>query len=579
MSYDISRLDEKDINRIINSLRLKYGAKLFGSCSELFNPGVNEAKLFPLQLRQVSDSASDTNILFSAAEIGTQKPFKTAMKIWFNWDEFTEPEIKAIYSRACLPRCDSASKERVLKSIMEYPHIINPLYHDRIIQNAYFNSEIQKTLKYKYSSLDYEARMYSFINENIIMKNVSPNFIPLYAANKCNLGTMVDAINTTAPFPGKEGLVEKLKTLKTITSDRLEMKFIITGAGVNSPRLKEFLGTPPPISTAEMAMIIFQIFYIMYVLDAYEISHNDIHLDNIFVQVLSAPQTMRFVINGRDAYLTTRYILKIYDYDHSQQLLLGKSLFNDLYYDLGRSDTFRKGADLSQVLCGLVSYSSKFPDIKVILQAIGFFDTPYILSKTLPSNDERGVRKNLTVHTKEFIPFLMSQIPFAIDSEGDRFYRIKKDELKKYTVEYYFCDLEMNDFKIAENIVFRLSRDGTVSITTRWMCAVTSDYNLDDVRTVFETDKFDTLVSFFRMPPARPDAVYTFERPSPDSLFIPPTDISKIFDAASAIRRSVKRTDESEEETESGFFGRFFSRKVPYRGPFMRGSSPGWTPY
>jgi hypothetical protein len=47
-----------------------------------------------------------------------------------------------------------------------------------------------------FAALDYEARVYSYITENIIVRNVSPNFIPLYSANSCDINQMISAIET-----------------------------------------------------------------------------------------------------------------------------------------------------------------------------------------------------------------------------------------------------------------------------------------------------------------------------------------------------------------------------------------------
>jgi len=624
MSFDAKRLDRKDINRIINSLRTLYGPNIFGDCSNLFNPGVNEARLIPISLLKNKESASITDILFSAAELNSKTPFKTAMKIWFNWDTLSGMDISADFRKACSEDgkkiCNSEQKRAILKKMNLTPAtridsagILHPTDDD--ILDSYLAMIETSGKKDNFTSLDYEARVYSFITENIIMRNLSPNFIPLFSTNECNIPTMVSALVATADFDGKDILVEKLKFLQDMSNNKLKMKFIMSGAvlidkGERSGKMQDFIANSGrDLSRYDVACILFQLLYALYIFDAYKIMHNDLHLGNVFVQVLDKDQSMSFTIKGKTVTMSTRYIVKMYDYDSAQADALGINPKNEAIYFAGRTNSFRKNVDYSQLLCGLTGFESTIPSIKNILTALGIYD----VSKKLATNSKKyGERIEHRRPSLAFKIFLRTLVPFAENNEDGKFYRISVDDLRsKFPVEYSFWSTKMYyEADITKNVVFTVNQRGDIFIFNRWMCVGVNDYIIDDITAIFETDKFETLAREFQgADPFTPGTLrYEFQEPS--DLFIPPTNIADIYKtlyATHQARRTQKRGMESEILGEPepapvqkrswlpkyrGFFGRGravlgepepapVQKRSLFSGLFGRGrmEDSGWSPY
>jgi hypothetical protein len=614
MVYDTTKLDKRDINRIINSLRLTYGPKLFGDCSKLFEPGINEAKLFPIELFRSKNSRSPTDIIFSAAEIGRQEPFKTAMKMWFNWNTYEDHEIEKIFNKACTrngtQRCNTTNQYDILKKMfMDAGYVFSSE-----VENAYRSMVETLMARTTYQALEYEARVYSYITENIIVRNVSPNFIPLYSANSCNINQMITAIETSGSLKpeDKEQILKKLRFLRDATADTglLRMQFIITGSAAFNDTLRSFLEKGAGLATTDVAGLVFQILYTLYVLDAYEITHNDLHLDNLFVQTLTKKQKMQFDINGKKVVLDTKYILKLYDYDASQVQLLGKNPANNGLYYVGRTDGFRKGIDFSQLMCGISKYSDNIPVLKEIMNSIGLYTTARKMWDTRPSI--RGNRI-LMPPVVDFYKFLSGKLPYQIDNTitYEKFYRISLYELSKFPEVQRFCKTVFPDFDVIKTFVFAV--DGTdIYIYERWDCVGTNDYSFENIQRMFEKDKLDILSRYLHdssadalilSPDTRIPLRYTFIKPVIKDLVIPADTIGDIYPMIveeNQAKRGKKKYDDEDIDSDVAPVvaepaKRFAPERnepiveeqkepiAPYRplytGPFGRGWSDGWSPY
>ena len=71
-------------------------------------------------------------------------------------------------------------------------------------------------------------------------------------------------------------------------------------------------------STEHLQSILFQLIYTFYVFEKIEFVHGDLHINNIFINKLKKPVDLYYQINGTMYKLTTDWIVKIYDFDHSQ---------------------------------------------------------------------------------------------------------------------------------------------------------------------------------------------------------------------------------------------------------------------
>jgi hypothetical protein len=72
------------------------------------------------------------------------------------------------------------------------------------------------------------------------------------------------------------------------------------------------------VSIKHLQSILFQLIYTFYVFEKIEFVHGDLHRENIFINKLKKPIDLYYQIKGITYKLTTDWIIKIYDFDHSQ---------------------------------------------------------------------------------------------------------------------------------------------------------------------------------------------------------------------------------------------------------------------
>lgn len=63
--------------------------------------------------------------------------------------------------------------------------------------------------------------------------------------------------------------------------------------------------------------IIFQLLYTLHIFNQFDLRHNDIHAGNVFIETLTKPAKMCYVIGKDKYYLNTLFFVKIYDFDLS----------------------------------------------------------------------------------------------------------------------------------------------------------------------------------------------------------------------------------------------------------------------
>jgi hypothetical protein len=67
----------------------------------------------------------------------------------------------------------------------------------------------------------------------------------------------------------------------------------------------------------EFYNIIFKIAYTCHILDIFEISHNDLHPGNVYIKTNSSTTMQRYIVNGVNYDIYSKYDIYIYDYDRS----------------------------------------------------------------------------------------------------------------------------------------------------------------------------------------------------------------------------------------------------------------------
>jgi hypothetical protein len=175
-----------------------------------------------------------------------------------------------------------------------------------------------------YNGLNYEKCVYQFITDNIILQNISPNFIPLVTSASCPL----QKILPTLPFePDDEGLL-KLNIINQCLPS-ISVKFFVTGSTTD-----ESLQTLDKVLAEmnhdyerpyEFKQILFQVIYSLSVMDHFGIVHNDLHFGNVFVQELEKPKTLKFNIGKYRLNVTTKYLIKFFDWDRAYVESLGQN--------------------------------------------------------------------------------------------------------------------------------------------------------------------------------------------------------------------------------------------------------------
>ena len=272
------------------------------------------------------ESASESYVFF--ADLLATQSSRVALKIWMNWDEIPEIDSEA------LDKIEAEGGDEGVREVLEKHQ--NPL---------------------SYASLTYEKNVYEFVTESILKPGFCNNFIPLVAFSSCDVSQIFQDISVSSlPQSQKELLMNKFRPLTYIPG--LKMNIMITG----SKDLKSFqqllktnLDTLP---LEEVANIIFQLLYAIWVMQHYKMNQGDLHLGNILLEIL---ETEKVVPVGPELYIRTKYIPKIYDFDHSFVQALGPNPFyknNSYLAGLHAVNQFRLNQDYYQLICGLKSLKS-----------------------------------------------------------------------------------------------------------------------------------------------------------------------------------------------------------------------------
>lgn len=521
--------DDREIDIIIKSLRATYGAKLFGDCGGVFSTKDHkEAFLVPTRLNE-RNSISPTDVIFAGAKISTEKHFNTVMKFWFNWDNLSKAARKQAIESACPAVCTNAKKEKVLASFNIKPKTqtaagINEAY------SVFLDTINDKENEIR--ALEYEARVYAYITENIIVNGLSPCFIPLLSTNECKISDIKHAISAVDDFPGRQKIVDKLEFIQNITNNNpdLKFKFLLTGTGRKIESMHGFLELNiRGLDKVEIAKIVFQLFYCLYIFDAYDITHFDLHFGNILVETLDTALDMTFKINRQTITFSSKYIVKMYDYDAASVKPLGPNPMTNLMLMYGRTD-FRQGADFSQVLCNLSGF--KTPAVKDVLTTLGLYSlaNTFLTTGALKPKANPVVKISITVN---FQKHLDSLTPYGTTDKNVNFYRVDMVTMQGFpTVMKQLQAIfgaELDSFK---KIMMSRNVKGDVYVYSSQNCWLSNDYDVDYNSFFEDPAKFALFKALIpEEPKGRGKVMYTYTFKRPRSLFVPPTNLGDIFDA------------------------------------------------
>ena len=193
------------------------------------------------------------------------------------------------------------------------------------LKPEYFRSPINPDIDHiiaETESIKYEAQIYRYITENIISTNVCPNFIGYMGYAEC--------------LVGQAGLPQFVtnKMVAIANADNLG-RFLVNESVQASMEIGILLTYKPPnieiyyqklrwflVNNEEKEFfkyfrdqVLFQIFYALFVMEKYKIMHNDLHINNIFIETLHQPTTITYRLGEYAFPIITKYIVYIYDWD------------------------------------------------------------------------------------------------------------------------------------------------------------------------------------------------------------------------------------------------------------------------
>jgi hypothetical protein len=177
-----------------------------------------------------------------------------------------------------------------------------------------------KLIQYDTLGLLAEYKVYSELFK-LVQYNITPNILCKVAAEE--LPYFSDE------FLGSGSVSGELRALATEDMTRInrklhvtpEFKWDRTGLIVTMPGGRTFSHYFTRVTPAERKQIMFQLLYTFYVFEKLQISHGDIHTDNIFV-VEVEPTELCYLVEGVQFRFITTKLVKIYDFDHS---MIGKA--------------------------------------------------------------------------------------------------------------------------------------------------------------------------------------------------------------------------------------------------------------
>jgi hypothetical protein len=328
-------LSRDEINRIIQVVNLN--TSLFKTCN-VFGDSIHESHLLNSKTRYMEkSSASLTELVRTDIQtpVGTPTVF---LKMWFSWNMI-----------------DPAEKSRKISEFYKKDSMFaNYIFGDEV---KFAGSVIDDTVT---TSLNYEAYVYQYITENIILRNISPNFIPLLTNSTCSIIDIIHSMKNSGVFANKADLLLKLDAIYRMFPS-LSMNFIMTGSAQSVTSAHDFFSSllrkTIVIPQYEYSSIIFQFFYAMYVMNEFKIVHNDNHMGNVLIQTLPTTVTFDITIGKSNVQFTTRYVVKFFDWDRSHCQGVGQNPITNGFLYIRNVSEFTTGRDFSAFVCFLYGYN------------------------------------------------------------------------------------------------------------------------------------------------------------------------------------------------------------------------------
>lgn len=165
-----------------------------------------------------------------------------------------------------------------------------------------------------------EPRLYREVINSLVQSRLTPH-VMMYLGSAA-IPNWTKTFNALRKVPGISTLRDKFE--KEFGEDRMDEpgNLLVTecGQGMSLRTFMESHYQDKPEHHAELAKILFQVFYTLLVMDHRELTHYDLHLHNIFLEKLKpsdTPQTLVYFLDDHN-YITLKlgdYFVRLFDWD------------------------------------------------------------------------------------------------------------------------------------------------------------------------------------------------------------------------------------------------------------------------
>jgi len=167
--------------------------------------------------------------------------------------------------------------------------------------------------------LKYEISVYKYIVDQILSKGYSPNFIPYLGFGRCSYSQIKDLF----PDPSEVEYIDKYMN-EFLAHPEISVNMLVTGRPTRPVKVVSFADILRSNATdRNMAQIMLQIFYSLYIMGKFRLVHNDLHYRNVLVAVYPKRMKMSFVIGEKSWFVKTRFIPLFFDWDFAYAEPLG----------------------------------------------------------------------------------------------------------------------------------------------------------------------------------------------------------------------------------------------------------------
>ncbi len=317
----------------------------------------------------------------------------------------------------------SASPTIIISGRMNPSKISNSIKskNSNIIDNAYY-MKLFRTDKYN-TELIKELNIYECLF-NLTKYNITPNIL-----NRIYTGKIMNILEFFENVKGKEDIYKQIKGETALEGSFLNNEGYVIMTEPGTDTLEQLLSgfnyknTPSAEINTILNNIYIQIFYTLYVMSQIRFGHNDLHYGNIFIQTLDSPIQLNYKVMGKYYSITTKHLVKIYDFDHSSiysnvQVKNKMNSFNLVKTDNMAVYNYLNRFDLSIIRLTIaqkhvIGYSKILDDINTIINAC------------VDARDNFGIMKNVWLK----LDYLKQFEVFSIDEKQNLVYTIDDYEI------------------------------------------------------------------------------------------------------------------------------------------------------